>query len=88
LPTNPYVISKVRSINFNHEPLRRNRRGGLHRFRHRTPLLAEGASRVVVVDNLLTGRESNIEEIRSRIEFQRADIRNYERSRRSSAAPP
>jgi len=41
-------------------------------------LLAEGASRVVVVDNLLTGRESNIEEIRSRIEFQRADIRNYE----------
>src|SRR6185369_17920957 len=41
-------------------------------------LLAEGASRVVVVDNLLSGRESNIEEIRSRIEFQRADIRNYE----------
>ena len=41
-------------------------------------LLAEGASRVVVVDNLLTGRESNIEEIRSRIDFQRADIRNYE----------
>jgi len=41
-------------------------------------LLAEGASRVVVVDNLLTGRESNIEEIRSRIDFQPADIRNYE----------
>ena len=41
-------------------------------------LLAEGASRVVVVDNLLTGRESNIEEVRSRIDFQRADIRNYE----------
>jgi len=41
-------------------------------------LLAEGASRVVVIDNLLTGQERNIEEIRSRIEFQRADIRNYE----------
>ena len=41
-------------------------------------LLAEGASRVVVIDNLLTGQERNIEEIRSRIDFQRADIRNYE----------
>jgi UDP-glucose 4-epimerase len=41
-------------------------------------LLAEGASRVMVIDNLLTGQESNIEEIRSRIDFQRADIRNYE----------
>lgn len=41
-------------------------------------LLAEGASRVVVIDNLLTGKESNIEEIRSRIDFQHADIRNYE----------
>ncbi len=41
-------------------------------------LLAEGASRVVVIDNLLTGQERNLEEIRSRIDFQRADIRNYE----------
>jgi nucleoside-diphosphate-sugar epimerase len=41
-------------------------------------LLAEGASRVVVIDNMLTGSERNIEEIRSRIDFQRADIRNYE----------
>ncbi len=41
-------------------------------------LLEEGASRVVVVDNLLTGQQRNLEEIRSRIEFQRADIRNYE----------
>jgi UDP-glucose 4-epimerase len=41
-------------------------------------LLAEGASRVVVIDNLLSGRESNLEEIRSRIEFERADIRNYQ----------
>src|SRR5690348_10014667 len=41
-------------------------------------LLAEGARRVVVIDNLLTGHERNIEEIRSQIEFQRADISNYE----------
>ena len=41
-------------------------------------LLAEGANRVVVIDNLLTGLESNLEEIRPRIDFQRADIRNYE----------
>jgi UDP-glucose 4-epimerase len=31
-----------------------------------------------VLDNLLSGSESNLEEIRSRIDFQRADIRDYE----------
>jgi UDP-glucose 4-epimerase len=41
-------------------------------------LLEEGARRVVAIDNLLTGRECNLEEVRSRIEFERADIRNYE----------
>jgi UDP-glucose 4-epimerase len=41
-------------------------------------LLDEGAARVVVVDNLLSGSEANLEEVRSRIEFARADIRNYE----------
>ena len=41
-------------------------------------LLAEGASRVIVIDNLLTGGERNIEEIRSCIDFQRVDVRNYE----------
>jgi len=41
-------------------------------------LLCEGARRVVVIDNLLTGRESNLEEVRGSIEFQRADIRRYE----------
>ena len=41
-------------------------------------LLEEGAHRVVAIDNLLTGRESNLEEVRSRIEFERADIRNYQ----------
>jgi UDP-glucose 4-epimerase len=40
-------------------------------------LLDEGASRVVVIDNLLTGREANLAEVRSRIEFENADIRNY-----------
>jgi UDP-glucose 4-epimerase len=41
-------------------------------------LLREGARRVVVIDNLLTGREANLEELRGAIDFQRADIRNYE----------
>src|ERR1035437_9873546 len=41
-------------------------------------LLREGTGRVVVIDNLLTGRESNLEEVRGSIDFQRADIRNYE----------
>jgi UDP-glucose 4-epimerase len=41
-------------------------------------LLREGAGRVVVIDNLLTGRESNLDEVRGRVEFERADIRNYE----------
>jgi UDP-glucose 4-epimerase len=40
-------------------------------------LLKEGASRVIVLDNLLSGREANLEEVRDRIEFQRADIRSY-----------
>lgn len=41
-------------------------------------LLREGAGRVMVIDNLLTGRESNLEEVRGSIDFQRADIRHYE----------
>ena len=41
-------------------------------------LLREGAGTVVVIDNLLTGRESNLEEVRGSIDFQCADIRNYE----------
>jgi UDP-glucose 4-epimerase len=41
-------------------------------------LLTEDAGRVVVIDNLLTGREANLDEVRGRIDFQRADIRNYE----------
>jgi UDP-glucose 4-epimerase len=41
-------------------------------------LLRENAGRVVVIDNLLTGQEANLEEVRGAIDFQRADIRNYE----------
>ena len=41
-------------------------------------LLEEGARRVLAIDSLLTGRESNLEEVRPLIEFERADIRNYE----------
>ena len=41
-------------------------------------LLLDGARRVVVIDNLLTGREANLEEVRASIDFQRADIRNYD----------
>ncbi|MGB7758356.1 MAG: SDR family oxidoreductase [Bryobacteraceae bacterium] len=41
-------------------------------------LIAEGARKIVVIDNLLTGHERNLEEVRARIDFQRADIRRYE----------
>jgi UDP-glucose 4-epimerase len=41
-------------------------------------LLQEGASKIVAVDNLLTGHEVNLEEVRHTIDFQLADIRNYE----------
>jgi UDP-glucose 4-epimerase len=41
-------------------------------------LIAAGAGKIVVIDNLLTGHEANLEEVRARIDFQRADIRRYE----------
>ena len=41
-------------------------------------LLREGARQVVVLDNFLTGREENLDEVRPAIDLQRADIRNYE----------
>ena len=41
-------------------------------------LLREGARKVVVLDNLLTGNERNLEEVRGSIDFQRADIRHYD----------
>ena len=41
-------------------------------------LLREGARRIIVIDNLLTGREANLDEVRGAIDFQQADIRHYE----------
>jgi UDP-glucose 4-epimerase len=41
-------------------------------------LIAAGAGKIVVIDNLLTGHERNLDEVRARIDFQRADIRRYE----------
>jgi UDP-glucose 4-epimerase len=34
-------------------------------------LLAEGARRIVVIDNLLSGSESNLEEVRGAVDFQK-----------------
>ncbi|MBZ5611408.1 MAG: SDR family oxidoreductase [Acidobacteriia bacterium] len=41
-------------------------------------LLAQGDGAVRVIDNLLTGSEKNLEEVRSRIDLQRVDIRDYD----------
>ena len=41
-------------------------------------LLRNGASKVVVIDNLLSGCEENLAEVSSAVEFHRADIRNYD----------
>lgn len=41
-------------------------------------LLAEGAGSVAVIDNLATGHEENLEEIRANVDLHRADIRCYE----------
>lgn len=46
-------------------------------------LLARGASRVVVVDNLLTGYERNLDEVRGSIDFHRVDICNFEALRKA-----
>jgi nucleoside-diphosphate-sugar epimerase len=41
-------------------------------------LLREGAGKIVVIDNLLSGHERNLEEVRQSIDFQKTDIRNYD----------
>lgn len=41
-------------------------------------LLAEGAGKVAVIDNLSTGHERNLAEVREAVEFHHADIRCYE----------
>lgn len=40
-------------------------------------LLAQGTCRVRVIDNFLTGYERNLAEVRSRIELEQCDIRDY-----------
>jgi nucleoside-diphosphate-sugar epimerase len=46
-------------------------------------LLDRGAERIVVVDNLLTGREENLDEVRHRIDFRKIDICDYDVLRES-----
>jgi nucleoside-diphosphate-sugar epimerase len=46
-------------------------------------LLAHGAKRVVVVDNLLTGYERNLEGIRGDFDFHLIDIRDYDPLRKA-----
>jgi nucleoside-diphosphate-sugar epimerase len=41
-------------------------------------LLREGAGKVTVIDNLLSGFEENLAEVRPSVEFHRTDIRDYE----------
>jgi nucleoside-diphosphate-sugar epimerase len=41
-------------------------------------LLKSGASEVVVIDNLLTGHEKNLTEVRGNIRFHQADIRDFD----------
>src|SRR6266851_684333 len=41
-------------------------------------LLRQGAQRVIVIDNLLSGREENLEEVASSVDLERADIRCYD----------
>jgi hypothetical protein len=46
-----------------------------------------------VIDNLASGHEHNLEEVRSQVDFQRADIRNYDeirahRARRRGGVSP
>lgn len=40
-------------------------------------LLAQGAARVTVIDNLLSGKEQNLAEVRDRVDLNQVDIRDY-----------
>lgn len=40
-------------------------------------ILATGAPRVAVIDNLLTGHARNLDEVRDRVDFHQLDIRDY-----------
>jgi nucleoside-diphosphate-sugar epimerase len=46
-------------------------------------LLASGAKSVAVVDNLLTGHERNLTEVRGAVDFHRLDIRDYDALRQA-----
>jgi nucleoside-diphosphate-sugar epimerase len=46
-------------------------------------LLAHGAKSVTVVDNLLTGHERNLDEVRGTVDFHRVDIREYDALRKT-----
>jgi nucleoside-diphosphate-sugar epimerase len=41
-------------------------------------ILAQGAAKVTVIDNLLTGSESNLTEVGSRVDFRKTDICDYD----------
>jgi UDP-glucose 4-epimerase len=40
-------------------------------------LLGQGANKVIVIDNLITGHERNLDGVRGNLELDRTDIRNY-----------
>src|SRR5262249_21486611 len=42
-------------------------------------LLRQGAGKVIVIDNLLSGREENLVEVASSVDLEQVDIRCYER---------
>ena len=42
-------------------------------------LLSGGADRVVVIDNMLSGNERNLHEVRDKVDLHHVDIRDYER---------
>ena len=42
-------------------------------------LLKQGAAKVVVIDNLLSGKAENLAEVRDSVEFHECDIRDYDR---------
>ena len=46
-------------------------------------LLAKGAKRVAVVDNLLTGYERNLDEVKGAVDFHSVDIRDYDAVRKA-----
>jgi nucleoside-diphosphate-sugar epimerase len=41
-------------------------------------ILAEGVSKVIVIDNLLSGREENLSELAAQVDLRKVDIRDYD----------